>query len=96
MTVDIRGLDKMDLLEKLWDNQVPAGYFRMFDAPTPMFDVDEALAELTSRGALDMGVDYICGRAIKVDLMGDDVNPRMYDRDAGEGTFARVVSNMRK
>ena len=40
-------------------------------------------------------IDYFGGKAIKMDLSGDEVDPRLYDRDAGEGAFARVVATLR-
>jgi hypothetical protein len=40
-------------------------------------------------------IDYFGGKAIKMDLSGDEVDPRIYDRDAGEGAFARVVATLR-
>ena len=39
-------------------------------------------------------IDYFCGRCIKTDISGDSVNPRLYDRDAGDGEFARIVKSL--
>ncbi len=39
-------------------------------------------------------IDYFDGRAIKSDLSGDSAYHRMYDRDAGDGVFAKIVANM--
>jgi hypothetical protein len=40
-------------------------------------------------------IKYFKGKPLKVDLSGDKVNPWGYDRDAGAGTFERVVQKMR-
>jgi hypothetical protein len=37
---------------------------------------------------------YHCAVAIKADLSGDWVNPCGYDRDAGQGMFAKVVASI--
>jgi hypothetical protein len=36
-------------------------------------------------------MDYVCGRAIKTNISGRVCDPRAYDRDAGSGTFAKIV-----
>ncbi|AKI80656.1 hypothetical protein QJ850_gp043 [Acanthamoeba polyphaga mimivirus] len=56
----------------------------------PSFDITEAKKELRNGYA-----DYICGRVIKADIYSDDtVDPRMYDRDNGQGAFKRVVDSL--
>ena len=40
-------------------------------------------------------IDYYAVRAIKDDLSLDEVDTYMYDRDAGNGAFARVVLRLR-
>lgn len=40
--------------------------------------------------------DYLKGRVMKVDLSGDSFDPRLYDRDVGEGAAARLVADALK
>lgn len=35
--------------------------------------------------------DYLQGRVMKVDLAGDELDPRLYDRDNGEGAARRAI-----
>lgn len=35
------------------------------------------------------------GRVLKVNLSSDHVNPWLYDRDNGQGAFARAIAHLR-
>lgn len=74
---DISGIDKVKLLQALWENQQAARFFSMNMMKSPDFDSKKA------EKALSVGyIDYFQGRAIKADLRGDKVNFELYDRDA--------------
>jgi len=69
----------------------PAAFFNSFDSilvgvATPSFDVK---ASVNSR------IDYFNGRCIKCDQSGDEVDPWLYDRDAGAGVFQKIVDGLR-
>lgn len=87
-TLDIKNLDKVLLLERLWTGQSPASFF--LGLPSPAFDRKRAQQAVSSGY-----IDYFCGRCIKTDLSEDTVDPWLYDRDAGAGAFARAVSALR-
>lgn len=87
--INISGLDKVELLQRLHRGQIIAGFFAGNPSLAPAFDVDKAADAVTSY------IDYFCGRAIKTDLSKDSVDPRLYDRDAGAGKFAQIVKQMR-
>jgi hypothetical protein len=88
MTIDIKGIDRDKLLYHLWLNQKSTSLF----AFVASYDADAAKQSADYRGY----VDYACGRAIKTTIFGsDEINPRLYDRDAGSGTFQRVVDQLR-
>jgi len=89
-TIDISGLDKVELLERLWSRQIVASFFRMSGRPSPAFDRKRAADAVKADY-----IDYFCGRCIKTDLSKDVVDPRLYDRDAGAGAFAEIVAEMR-
>ena len=91
MSVDISGLNKGMLLLELWSNSKPASFFSMNGMTPPPFNAEKA------QGAAQRGyIDYYEGRCIKADLTGDDAEPRLYDRDFGDGSFLRVVTDMRR
>jgi hypothetical protein len=56
----------------------------------PTFD------EQLAKEAVKDYIDYFNGRCIKTDLSNDSIDPWAYDRDAGAGTFQRVVSGLKK
>ena len=87
--VDIAGLDKVALLERLWQHMQPAGFFAEASLHAPTFDKNKA--KVATRGY----IDYFCGRCIKCDLSGDEADAYLYDRDTGAGTFAAIVQDMR-
>lgn len=39
--------------------------------------------------------DYVDGHVIKCDISGDEFDPRLYDRDCGEGRAAEVIEALR-
>src|SRR5438105_3753792 len=91
-TIDISKFDKADVLAALYNNSKPQGMgFLHFD-PTPM-SRDEAARLLngedkqnhTSGYHCSTYFDYLKGRVMKVDLSGDQLDPRLYDRDNGKG-----------
>ena len=88
--IDISGLDKVELLHELWENTRPAAFFHHVEHMAPHYD-----AELAA-DAVRQHIDYFCGRCIKTDLTQDTVNPYLYDRDAGAGAFARIVTKMKE
>ncbi|CEP03661.1 unnamed protein product (mitochondrion) [Plasmodiophora brassicae] len=88
--VDIRGIDKVELLHALWQNRKPALYFYGSGAPAPAFDHAKA------GGAVLRHIDYFEGRCIKTDLSGNTANAWFYDHDTGPGTFQRIVQELRQ
>ncbi len=88
--VDISGVPKVALLYRLWSGQVPASFFGDNMLSSPGFHDDLA------KEAVKRYIDYFQGRAIKLDLSKDTIDPWLYDRDAGSGAFARAVSDLRK
>jgi hypothetical protein len=78
-----------------WNNygkiQKPASFFMMSGLESPKFNLYQAKQQLHNGYA-----DYICGRVIKCDIYNNDkVDPWGYDRDNGQGSFLKVVDNMR-
>ncbi len=40
--------------------------------------------------------DYLHGRVMKIQIQGDILNPRLYDRDNGPGAAANVIRELRE
>ena len=89
--IDITGIDKVELLRELHKRQITAGFYGFTFGIGPAFDDDKA-REVVSKGY----IDYFCGRAMKVDISGNEACPRLYDRDAGTGVFAEVVATFKQ
>lgn len=75
-SIDIKGIDKVQLLNALWQNQKPASFFTLASTKAPSFD-QKLAAEAVNRD-----IDYFQGRCIKTYLGGDQADFRLYDRDA--------------
>lgn len=91
MNIDIEGLTKAQVLKALHDGTRAIGMGMLHDLGRDM-TLEEA--ERLTRG--DLYFDYVSGRPLKVDLNGDSFDPRLYDRDAGEGRAEAVVSALRQ
>lgn len=95
-TVNISGLNKIDLLKALWENSKPAAYFEHMVKTPPEFNVKEAAQALDQNLNSHFEVDYLSGRLIKCDFRNDEVSPKSYDKQFGSGSFKRVVDKLRK
>ena len=91
--IDIKGLNKGQLLDALvlgtrynGPQFVFASEFGSYLSPIANESEEKATARY---------VDYYNNKPIKTDLRGDFVDPRLYDRDAGNGIFAKIVLKMR-
>lgn len=104
--IDISGLSKAAVLAALYNASKQQGMGFVHTRGQRDMTEEEAAAEL---GLGDDHVrefggsfraqtyfDYLHGRVLKVDLSGDQLNPRLYDRDNGEGAAARVIARLRQ
>jgi len=90
MRLNIKGIDKVQLLKRMWENMQPASFFRLNVMSPPPWDQKHA-AEAVANGY----IDYFQGRSIKTDLSKDTIDCRSYDIDAGYGTLESIVSELR-
>lgn len=86
MSVNIAGLDKVMLLEHMWQNTYPRGR-GMLQGLLP-FNRAQASTAVTGY------IDYFQGRPIKSDISGDEVDPYLYDRDSSL-PLAKIVERLR-
>ena len=89
--VDIRGIDKMKLLRRVWENQHVALFFNMHPhVPEPIWD------DVLARKALKAGyIDYFQGRAIKMDLSKDTVDCSVFNLYRPKMQFEDIVKKCR-
>lgn len=87
--IDISKYEKADVLRVLYDAAKPQGLGFLNFTPSPMTR-DEADELLKGQNYFD----YVKGRVMKVDLKGDALSPRWYDRDNGEGAAARAIATL--
>lgn len=73
-TINIEDLDKLRLLNHLWNNQVPASFFYFSKTPLPKWNEKEAQEKIK------YWVNYIGGRQIGMDLSQKVVNSDEYDK----------------
>lgn len=89
--VDISGLDKVEVLRALYAKSKDLGMGRLAFVPGDL-DYNEAKEILDSQRGY---VDYLKGRVMKVDLKGDTLSTRMFNRDNGDGAAEAIIKNLR-
>lgn len=87
--IDISNLDKAAVLAALYNGSRPQGLGVLHFDPTPM-TTEEARSLVEKRTYFD----YLNGRVLKMNLAGDTLDPRLYDRDLGEGAAERALSKL--
>lgn len=90
--IDVRGIDKAALLAALHNNTRALGLGMLHDLGRDITP-DEVRKEMGHSPW--RFVDYYHGRPIKVAIGDDEISPRLYDRDAGEGKLAMIVNELR-
>ena len=89
--INISKMNKCEVLAKLFNASKAQGMgFLQAGHDQPM-SVQEAEKHLDDAG--DGRFDYLNGRVMKVDVSGDSLDPRRYDRDNGEGAAERALAN---
>lgn len=92
-TISIAGLDKALVLAALYNNSKPLGMGYLHFTPQPMTK-DEAEAILADSASKYF--DYLKGRVMKIKLEGVNLDPRLYDRDNGQGAAAAAIDSIRQ
>ena len=97
------GIKRVDLIKALWESSQPSQFYSDMKLTPPPFDDVKATAEIViqnphNRNVLISGklyVDYICGRAIKIDINEIGVcDCSRYDSRFGKGASLKVINNM--
>lgn len=88
--ISTAGIDKGELLAALYNASMAQGMGFLHYRSEAM-TAEEARALLADATYFD----YLKGRVMKVRLEGDELNPRLYDRDNGPGAAAYVIDHLR-
>lgn len=98
-SIDIKGIDKADLLNALYSRAQVLGLGALHAKPGDLTPEEAAVLVIRhtdSRGERTrIYFDYLHGRVMKVDIGGDTLNGCLYDRDNGQGSAAAIVAALR-
>jgi hypothetical protein len=89
-SINIAGLNKVDLLYRMWKEQKNTGNV-FFGLQSLWFDEDLAKTVV----GRNRYIDYFCGKIIKTDLSRDEVDPWAYDRETYTGRLREIVNVMK-
>lgn len=94
--VNIKGLDKAEVLLALWKGSHAQGmsFLGMMNGGLTLEKAKGMVDELKEHNH-PLYFDYVMGHVIKCDLTDDEFDPRLYDRDCGEGRAAEVIEALR-
>lgn len=87
--IDIRGLDKAEVLAALYNASHAQGMGFLHFTPERM--TKEEAANLLKETSY---FDYVKGRILKISLQTDDLEERLYDRDNGSGAAYRALEEL--
>jgi hypothetical protein len=89
--INISGLDKAEVLAALWNNSKSQGLSYMGLNGQIKMSKDDAIPFLSRN---DKYFDYLNGRVLKIDLSEDEIDPRLYDRDNGQGAALKAIESI--
>lgn len=94
--VNIKDLDKAEVLLALWKGSHTQGmsFLGMMNGGLTLEKAKGMVDELKEHNH-PLYFDYVMGHVIKCDLTDDEFDPRLYDRDCGEGRAAEVIEALR-
>lgn len=90
--IDIKGLNKAEVLKVLYDHSHEQGLG--FLQAVPKGTVTVAHCEELLKQTIYF--DYLYGRILKVNLSDDEFDERLYDRDCGDGAAQRAIESLRR
>jgi len=89
--IQIKELNKEEVLAALYNNAKPQGKGVLDFDPTPMTKED-------AQGLLDAGnttFGYLGGRSMKINLSGDKFSAYLYDRDNVHKSAQKVIDELK-
>lgn len=95
-TIDISGLDEFAVIAALHNGTSPLGLGALHDVGQMTADQVRTELENVPRRDGKLRFDYYHGRPLKVSVGNGTIDHvRLYDRDAGAGACAAIVSGLR-
>ncbi|AYG07730.1 hypothetical protein D7M10_11795 [Pseudomonas fluorescens] len=88
--MDIKGLDKAEVLAALFNASRQQGLGFLDTRGGVGMSADEAREILKET----QHFDYLRGRVMKISLDGDELEPRLYDRDNGHGAAEQAIAHL--
>lgn len=87
--INISNKSKAKVLAALYNASKPQGLGMLHYTPNKMSEqeAEELLKENTY-------FDYLKGRVMKINLSGDNLDPRLYDRDNGNGAAWEAIKDI--
>lgn len=92
--IDIKGLNKAEVLKALYDGSRIQGMGFLQAVPEGTVTVEHCQQLLDSTGYPYF--DYLYGRVLKVDLSKDEFDERLYDRDNYPGAAAKIIDRLKR
>lgn len=89
-TINISGLDKAEVLRRLYNHAKTLGLGIIHATPEDM--TREEAQTLLNEGQTYF--DYLNGRVMKVRLEGDEIGTALYDRDNGAGAAQAALEEL--
>jgi hypothetical protein len=88
--MDISGMNKGKILAALFNNAKTQGMGVL------NYKADHVMTEEEAQGLLGkfQYFDYLEGRVLKIDLSGEVLETRLYNRDNGEGAAERIIAQL--
>ena len=94
--VDIKGLDKAEVLHALWRHSHAQGlsFLGLTPGGFTLERAQELIKEREDKGC-KLYFDYVDGHVIKCDITGDSFDEFLYDRDCGPGAASAAIDELR-
>lgn len=92
MSIDIKGLDKAEVLAALYNASRQQGMGFMDKRGQAQMTVADAQKVIEANPGLYF--DYLQGRVMKISLKDDDLEEWLYDRDNGQGAAQRALAHL--
>lgn len=102
--IDIKDIDKAELLAALYNNASPMGMgflqartgeMTREDAVKLMEAGDDSSRMFPRLGRSNTYFDYVYGRPLKIELGGNELETGLYNRDWGKDAAERIVEGLR-
>ena len=87
--VNIKGLNKAEVLKVLHDNSKAQGMSFLHLRSLSLKECETIIAEG------NLYFDYLAGKVMKVNLEGDSFDPWGYDRDNGSGAAQKAINSIK-